>query len=264
MKDLKTAYGEWALVTGASSGIGEVFSRRLAAAGMNVVLVARRKERLEALANELSTSFNIETRVVCADLSDEDETKGVVTAVEDLAIGMLVNNAGILNTGNFLDNDLEDEIRLLNTNCKSFLILTHGLGNKMKERNKGALIFLSSLTSVAAISRWSNYSASKGYDLMFSEALNTELKDYNIDVMALCPGLTRTELAEFSSITKLITMDVDVVVDIALSKLGKTNIVVPGIMNKINFFLTRLNPRNLNTRLFSMVVKPTQDLNLRH
>lgn len=263
MKDLKGTYGDWALVTGASSGIGEVFSRQLAAAGMNVVLVARRKERLEKLANELSTSFNIETRVVCADLSDEDETKGVVTAVEDIAIGILVNNAGILNTGNFLDNDLEDEIRLLDTNCKSFLILTHGLGNKMRERNKGALIFLSSLTSVAAISRWGNYSASKGYDLMFAEAINAELKDYNIDVMALCPGLTYTELAKFSSFNKLMTMNADTVVTIALNKLGKASVVLPGIMNKINFFLTRLNPRSINTKIFSAIVKSSQDLELK-
>lgn len=141
MKNLKESYGDWALITGASSGIGEVFSRKLAAAGMNVVLVARRKERLDKIAKELSDEHSIQTRVLCADLSNEDETKAVVSAVDDLEIGLLVNNAGIMNTGSFLDSDLEDEIRLLNTNCKSYIILTHGFGNKMKQRNKGALIF---------------------------------------------------------------------------------------------------------------------------
>ena len=263
MKNLKEAYGDWALVTGASSGIGELFSRKLAAAGMNVVLVARRKERLENLANELSESHHIQTRVICADLSNESDTKNIVSAVDDLEIGMLVNNAGILNTGDFLDNNLEDEIQLINTNCKAFIILTHGLGNKMRERNKGALIFLSSLTAVTAISRWGNYAASKGFDLQFSEAIDAELKDTNIDVMALCPGLTRTELVKISKFNSLMTMDADVVVDIALNKLGKTNLVVPGIMNKFNFFLTRLNPRFMNTKIFSIVVKPTQDLEIK-
>jgi uncharacterized protein len=263
MINFKAAYGDWALVTGASSGIGEIFSRKLAAAGMNVVLIARRKERLEKLANELSEKHNIETRVVCADLSDENETKDIINTVADLEIGMLVNNAGILNTGNFLDNNLEDEIRLINTNCKSYIILTHGLGNKMRERNKGALIFLSSLTAVTAISRWGNYAASKGFDLQFAEAMDAELKDTNIDVLALCPGLTRTELVKISKFNNFITMNVDDVVNIALNKLGKTNLVVPGIINKINFFLTRLNPRFMNTKTFSLAVKPTQELELK-
>jgi len=263
MNNLKQAYGDWALVTGASSGLGEVFSRKLAAAGMNVVLVARRKERLEKIARELSDEYNVQIRVVCADLSDENETKAVVSAVEDLEISLLVNNAGILNTGNFLDNDLDDEIRLVNTNCNAFIILTHGLGNKMRQRNKGAIIFLSSLTAVTAISRWGNYAASKGFDLQFAEAIDAELKEHNIDVMALCPGLTRTELVKISKFNQLITMDANKVVDIALKKIGKTNLVVPGVMNKINFFLTRLNPRFMNTKIFSIVVKSTQDLALK-
>lgn len=263
MKNLKEAYGDWALITGASSGIGEVFSRKLAAAGINVVLVARRKERLDKIAKELSDEHNIQTRVICADLSDEQETKGVVSAVDDLEIGLLVNNAGILNTGNFLDNNLEDEIRLINTNCKSYIILTHGLGNKMKERNKGALIFLASLTAVSAISRWANYAASKGFDLQFAEAIDAELKNTNIDVLALCPGLTHTELVKISKFNNPMTMDANVVVDIALKRLGKTNLVVPGIMNKINFFSTRLNARFMNTKIFSAVVKSTQELELK-
>lgn len=263
MKNLKQAYGDWALITGASSGLGEVFSRKIAAAGMNVVLVARRKERLDKLAKQLSDQHNTQTRVVCADLADEAETKSVISAVDDLEIGLLVNNAGILNTGNFLDNDLEDEIRLIDTNCKSYIILTHGLGNKMKARNKGALIFTASLTAVSAISRWANYAASKGFDLQFAEAIDAELKDYNIDVMALCPGLTHTELVKISKFNNPMTMDADVVVDIALNKLGKTNLVVPGLMNKFNFFSTRLNPRFINTRIFSAVVRPTQELELK-
>jgi uncharacterized protein len=250
-------------VTGASSGLGKVFCRKLAAIGLNIVMVARRKERLEQLAVEIAEYHHIQTRVICADLSNEEETKKIVCDVDDLEVGLLVNNAGVLNTGNFLDNDLEDEIRLINTNCKSYIILTHGLASKMRERNKGALIFLSSLTAVSAIARWGNYAASKGYDLQFSEAIHAELKNYNIDVMALCPGLTRTELIKISKFNNLMMMEPEDVVDIALKKLGKTNLVVPGIMNKVNFFMTRLNSRSMNTRLFSLVVKPTQELELK-
>lgn len=263
MAGLKEKYGDWALVTGASSGIGEIFSRKLAIHKMNIVLVARRKERLVKLAAELEQEFNIQTRVICADLSNEEETKNIFNKVDDLEVGLLVNNAGILNTGNFLDNDLEEEIKLVNTNCKSFIILTHSFGNKMRERNKGGIIFLSSLTAVTAISRWGNYAASKGFDLQFAEAIDAELKGYNIDVLALCPGLTKTELVQISKFNKLITMDANKVVEIALNKLGKTNLVVPGIMNKVNFFLTRLNPRFMNTKIFSIVVKSTQDLEMK-
>ena len=250
-------------MTGASSGLGRVFCRKLAAIGFNIVMVARRKERLEQLAEEIAEYHHIQTRVICADLSNEEETKKIVRDVNDLEVGLLVNNAGVLNTGNFLDNDLEDEIQLINTNCKSYIILTHGLANKMRERNKGALIFLSSLAAVSAIARWGNYAASKGYDLQFSEAIHAELKNYNIDVMSLCPGLTRTELIKISKFNNLMMMEPEDVVDIALKKLGKTNLVVPGIMNKVNFFMTRLNSRSMNTRLFSLVVKPTQELELK-
>ena len=226
-------------------------------------MVARRKERLDRLAKEIAKHHHIEIRVICADLSNEKETKKIVCDVSDLEVGLLVNNAGIINTGAFLDNNLEDEIELLNTNCKSYIILTHGLANKMRERNKGGLIFLSSMTAVSSVARWGNYSASKGFDLQFSEALHAELKDYNIDVMALCPGLTHTELIKISIFNSLMTMEPEIVVDIALKKLGKNNLVVPGIMNKINFLMTRLYSRSMNTRLFSIVVKSTQELELK-
>jgi short-subunit dehydrogenase len=263
LKNLKDTYGEWALITGASSGIGEAISRKIASTGMNVVLVARRQERLEQLSKELIDSYGIKTRVICADLSDKNDTKNIITIVDDLEIGLLVNNAGILNTGNFLDSNLEAEIQLLNTNCQSFLILTHGLGNKMKSRDKGAIIFLASVLSVTAVSRWGTYSASKGFDLQFAEALTEELKQYNIDVLALCPGLTRTELVTISKLNNLMAMDAENVVDIALNKLGKANLVVPGILNKINFLSTRLAPRFMNTKIFSAVVKSTQELELK-
>ena len=264
MKNFKALYGDWALVTGASSGIGEIFSTKLAAAGLNVVLVARRKDRLDQLAAKLKESHHVETRVIMADLSDEEETKNVVSQVEDLEIGMLVNNAGFANTGNFIDNNLEDEIRLLNTNCKSFLILTHGLGNKMKARKKGAIIFLASVVAFASTSRWGTYAASKGFDLQIAEALSLELKDHNIDVLALCPGFTRTEFATMAKLNDMMAMDADKVVDVALDNLGKTSLVIPGFMNKLNALSTRLTPRFMNTRIFSMVVSPTQDLELKN
>ena len=95
MKDYKNNYGEWALITGASSGMGEIFSRKLAAAGMNVVLVARRKEKLIMLSDELTTKYKIETRVITADLSNEIEAKSVVAACDDLEVGMLINTLPI-------------------------------------------------------------------------------------------------------------------------------------------------------------------------
>lgn len=264
MKDLKTSYGDWALVTGASSGIGEIFATKLAAAGMNIVLVARRKDRLDQLSTKLKESSMVDTRVITADLSDENETKNIISQVDDLEIGVLVNNAGFANTGNFLDNNLDDEIRLLNTNCKSFLILAHGLGNKMKARNKGAIIFLASIVAFASTSRWATYAASKGFDLQIAEALSLELREHNIDVLALCPGFTRTEFATMAKLNDMMAMDADKVVDIALDKLGKNSLVIPGFMNKLNALSLRLAPRFMNTRIFSMVVSPTQNLELKN
>src|SRR4051812_22675020 len=125
MNDFAARFGPWAVVTGASSGIGEAFARQLAAKGVHLVLVARRQDRLKKLADELQDRHSINTRIVPVNLAADDFLSAVATATQDLDIGLLVNNAGVLATGRFLDHELTDELNQLHLNTRAMLILAH-------------------------------------------------------------------------------------------------------------------------------------------
>src|SRR6516162_6540984 len=137
MKDFVERFGQWAVVTGASSGIGEAFARQLAETGMNLVLVARREDRLKKLADDLQGAHSVNVRVVSADLSHHDFMPPIEQATADLQVGLLVNNAGIATTGKFLDNDLAEELALLHVNNRATLILAHHFGQPMRHRRRG-------------------------------------------------------------------------------------------------------------------------------
>jgi len=261
MADLLAQYGPWAMVTGASSGIGAEFARQLAAQGMNLVLTARREELLERLSDELVSRHGIKTRVVPLDLARDDILGDLARVTDPLEIGLLINNAGFTNDGDLLDNDLEAETRLLHVNCRAPLMFAHTFGTHMRERGKGGMIFLASTVAFAAVTQWANYSASKAYALVLAESLAKELRPHGVDVMALCPGFTRTEFAELAPVSNALAMDPDKVVAFALSKLGKTTLAIPGFFNKFAVASTRMQPRALNSFVYKQVIGPTQKLN---
>jgi short-subunit dehydrogenase len=254
--DFKQQYGPWAMISGASAGLGEEFAKQLAAKGLNLVLLARRTERLEALGKSLSEQYGIEYRAVSADLADPDFLPPVADQTEDLEIGLLINNAGFTNNGDFLDNDLEAEIRLVDVNCRAAVILAHHYGQGMRARKRGGIIFTASIAGFAGIPFWANYSASKSFDLKLAEALGAELKPHGIDVLALCPGSTYTEFATYDGlISNLLTMKAKPVVSGALKGLGRKRTWVAGFLNRANVFFTRLLPRKWNSVLFGFVVR---------
>jgi len=253
MTAIKNRFGPWALVTGASSGIGEVFARRLAEIGLNLVLVARREDRLRKLAEDLQSRHSISTRVVAVDLSQEGFLPRIERATNDLEIGLLVNNAGIATAGKFLDNDLGAELALLHINNRAPLILAHHFGQGMRHRGRGGIIFVSSIVALAGVPMWTNYAASKAYDLVLAEGLAKELRHQGISVLAVCPGATLTELWP-SGAKPFFAMKPNAVADVALNKLGKRTTVVAGLMNKVIAFSTRLLPRSWNAAIFGWVI----------
>ncbi|MBI4006251.1 MAG: SDR family NAD(P)-dependent oxidoreductase [Gammaproteobacteria bacterium] len=261
MSIFKLRYGPWALITGASSGIGTEFAHQLAEKGLNLILVARREDRLNILARGLINKHSIEAKVVAIDLSKDDFLSRIKNSITNLEIGLLINNAGLINTGPFIDNDLNVELKLLHVNCRATLMLAHELGKQMRDRKRGGIIFLASTVAFASVPRWANYCASESYDLMLAEGLAVELKDHGVDVLALCPGFTRTEIQTLARINDFLAMDTGPVVRLALDKLGKSNVVVPGLFNKFASFSTRLQPRSFNTFIFEQVVRPTQQQN---
>ncbi len=253
MKKLKERYGNWAIVTGASSGIGEEFAHQLSAEGINLVLIARRIDRLEALANTLESQHHITVKTVQADLSEEGFLEKVNAATEGLEIGLLVNNAGMNCEGHFYRGNLERNIQMMRLNIEAPFILTYHYLKGMVERRKGAIIFTASTSSFSAHPYLSHYGATKAYVLSLAESLNYEFKGSGVDVLALCPGPTESEMTGKVK-GNPIMMKAAPVVSAALQGLGATSSVVPGTFNKTTVFmnkylLTREMGRNLNAAI---------------
>jgi hypothetical protein len=253
MNDFAGRFGPWAVVTGASSGIGEAFARQLTAKGIHLVLVARREDRLKRLADDLQDRHAVRTRIVPVDLAADDFLPVIAEATHDLDVGLLVNNAGVLRAGRFLDHDLNDELNQLNLNTRSVLVLAHYFGRRLRERRRGGIVFVASTLAFAGVPGMSGYAASKAHALTFAEGFAREVAGDGVAVLALCPGPTRTEIWP-TGVTLTLPMRPEAVVDVALRKLGRRTTVVAGLLNRLITFSTRFAPRWMNSRIFGKVV----------
>lgn len=262
MTAFQEKYGPWALVTGASSGIGAEFCRQIAARGLNIILVARSTDKLEALATEIQQAHKVETRVITADLGRSDFMEGVLAQTEGLEVGLLVNNAGFGIAGEFLDNPLERELEMLHVNCRAPILLTHAFANKMRQRGKGGVVMVASMIAYQATPYLAHYTGSKAHNLFFGESIWYELKQHGIDVISLCPGPTATQFADVAAINAPKGMSVTPVVRLTLVKLGRRPRVIPGLLNRIGALLSKFAPRRLNASVmgwvFSKLVKKKQ------
>jgi short-subunit dehydrogenase len=256
MHSLKEQYGPWAIVTGASAGIGVEFARQLAAEGLNLVLVARRTTMLEAHAKQLQEEFGIETRSVSLDLCDPHFLPSLLDETDDLEIGLLVNNAGTGALGEFLQNDLQDEIRTVELNTIAPLALSHTFGKKMAQRGRGGIIIVSSMVALTGVPRFANYAATKAYDLVLAEGLRYEFKQHGIDVLGLLPGFTHSETMSKMDTSRLPMpiASTSKVVSKALRSLGRRALVVPGFVPKMMGVMMNLMPRGVNTAMMGMTM----------
>jgi short-subunit dehydrogenase len=254
MNFFKEKYGNWALITGASSGIGEEFAKQLAALKLDLILVARRKEKLIALSRQLIVQHNIEVEIIEIDLSSPNFFKEIEQQTEHLDIGLLINNAGFAITGDFLDDKVEHQIQLLDINCKAPLILSHYFGNKMVIKGKGAIINIASASAFLPMPYWANYAASKAYLLHFTEGLWYELKKKGVDVLAVCPGGTKTEFAQTANIQSH-GMSVEKVVSESLKNPGKKPTIVTGFSNKFSTSFLKFFTRKMLIKIGAKVVE---------
>ena len=188
----KKRFGPWALVTGASSGIGKEFAQQIAASGINIVLVARREDLLKEVGVEFSKRYGVEHRVVVLDVSREDFIRQLASATDDLDIGLVVSNAGTGNPGEFLKLDrqlLEETLRL---NTMSHLDIAHYFGGKLAERRRGGLILVGAMGAENGIPCMANDGGAKAYVHSLGEALHYEFKPLGVHVTVLAAGITNT------------------------------------------------------------------------
>lgn len=250
MKSLSTRYPGWCLITGASAGIGEQFARRLAKENMNLVLVARRIERLINLKTELETKYNIQVLPIQLDLAGEDFLDELIEKIGDKHVSILINNAGFGLRGEFVNSSIGRQTDMIKVNCIAPLKLTHHFIKPMIEKNNGAVIFLGSLVAFQSTPSMTTYSATKAFNLFLGEALWYELRKYNIDVLALNPGGTKTEFQQIAgSTTGPFPRTVEQVVGTAMQALGKKVSVVDGRTNKFLVLGSKILPRRVVVKL---------------
>lgn len=190
--DFIQTYGPWALVLGASEGVGSAFVEALAEKGLNIVLVSRRQATLDEVANAVQENFAIQTRTLAMDLSLPDAMETLISEVKDLEIGFVVNCAGgDSEYGHFLERDLAGDEALLFRNCTLLMRVCHHFGEQMAERGWGGIVTMSSGAAVAGVAGLATYAGTKAFDLLFSEALWGELKPKGVDV--ICVMLADTD-----------------------------------------------------------------------
>jgi short-subunit dehydrogenase len=249
------------LITGASSGIGEVFARRLAARGRNVLLVARSEDKLITLCNELGRSNSIRAQYVALDLSKPESPARLFEEAEKrgLTIDLLVNNAGFGSFGDFAKADLARELNMIDLNIKALVELTYRFLQPMRERKQGAIINVASTAAFQGVPFMATYAATKAFVLSFSEALWEENRAFGVKVMALCPGVTDTNFFEAARGEKppaRASQTPEEVVDTALRALarGKSH-VISGWINRVMTESERLAPRSLVTRMAGRMMR---------
>ena len=252
---LRERYGDWALVTGASAGIGAAFARAFARDGVGCVLVARRADRLERLAGELAQIYGVGTRVVAADLATPAGPQQVLDAVRDLDIGILVNNAGFGLAGRFDLQQAERLTEMVQLNCTAPLVLTSRLLPAMRARGRGAVIITSSVSAAQPVPYHAVYSSTKVFDRYLAEALWAELHGTGIDVLSLEPGPTDTEFQEVAGETPHPGEPPEAVVAAALEALGRQPSVVSGWFNWIQAQAGRLLPRSVVVLVAGQVMR---------
>lgn len=252
-------YGPWAIVTGASQGIGEGFSRELAKRGYHVVLVSRRPERLAELARKLTGEFGTKTRVVGADLSLPGAGRTIVDAVSDLDVGLLVSNAGAAKMGGFLQNRVEDLSADLHLNALSHMELAHAFGSRLRAQGRaGGILLVSSTAALQPMALGANYSGAKAFVYNLGESLNREFAEIDVDVTVLLPGPTNTQgLNQRKDVTlgnlPMAAMSVEALVLEGLGALGKRK--ASHVAGATNRWTARLMPRRLMGWLLSKLLR---------
>jgi short-subunit dehydrogenase len=254
--------GKWAVVTGASAGIGRALAAELAAGGAHLVLTARRRDRLEELAREFATKYGIQAEICTADLAERSGPEEIFafTKGKGIDVDLLVNNAGFGAYGEFARMDLARVLEMVQVNVAAVAHLTHLYLQPMIARKRGDILIVASTAAFQGVPYLATYGATKGFDLLFAEALAEETRVYGIRVCALCPGSTTSEFHEVAGQPKRILRKQETAEKVARTGLralasGKSY-VISGGRNYMGTHIQRLLPRSTVARIVGKVFRP--------
>jgi len=230
LKDrIRSRYGPWALITGASSGIGEELAWRLAESGVNLIVNARRERRLLRVAQNIQSNYPIEVRVVAGDMGCQDQREKVLDISAEYDVGLLVVAAGFGTSGKFLNSNLQEELSMLEVNCRAPLI-------------RGIILF-SSILALQGVPWASHYAATKAYIQSLAEALHIEFYPYGVDILSAAPGPVHTGFADRADMEMGSALEPSQIALPILKALGRKTTVYPGLLTKILTSSLSLLPR---------------------
>jgi uncharacterized protein len=252
--ELRAAYGPWAVVTGASNGIGRALAEELAREGFSLVLVARRADALEVLARRMRAEHGVEARALSADLSSRAQTARLDSETRDLDVGLLVAAAGFGASGPFIETAQDDELGMVDLNCRALAQSAQDFSRRFVARGRGALVLMSSLVAFQGVPRAANYSATKAYVQSLAEGLALELKGRGVDVLASAPGPVMSGFGQRAGMKIKRGQSPEEVARGTLSALGRRTTVRPGFLAKaLEASLSPL-PRVLRSRVMGQVM----------
>lgn len=252
---LQSRYGPWAVVTGASDGIGREIALLLAQARLNVVLVARRHSILEALATDITERFGVSTSVIAVDLTDPAAAETLIDATAGLGVGLLVASAGFGTSGPLIYANVADELAMLDVNCRAVLALAHHFGGRLAQQGRGGIILMSSLLAFQGVPNAANYAATKAYIQTLAEGLHIELAPHGVDVLASAPGPTSSGFAARADMQMRMAVTAHSVALGMLRMLGQRRTARPGWLSKFLEGALSSLPRGGRVRVMGRIMK---------
>lgn len=251
---LKNRYGEWAIVTGASSGIGLELATQLASAGFNLVINSRHLEKLQALEKHLKINSNITIKIVASDVSETEGIDKIIATAKGLNVGLLIASAGYGTSGNFINSSLHSEINMLRVNCEALLALTHYYSQQFVQQKRGGIILMSSMVAFQGTPYSANYAATKAYVQTLAEGIAVELKPHGVDVLAAAPGPVESGFSQRANIKMSMSLKPAQVGVPILKALGQKTTVLPGALTKLLVYSLRTVPRWAKVKIMEKVM----------
>jgi short-subunit dehydrogenase len=253
-KRLKDKYGEWALITGASSGIGLELAERLAESGLNLIINSRHLNKLQEIEKSFKAKYQIEIQVIEADIAKESDIEKIIQSTQNLNVGLLVVCAGYGTSGLFIESKLHTEINMLRVNCEAVLSITHYYSKLFAQQKRGGIILMSSIVAFQGVPFSANYSATKAYVQSLAEALAFELGPYGVDILAAVPGPVDSGFGERANMKMNMALKPFQIGIPILKALGRKKSVLPGFLSKFLANSIRTVPRWGKVRIMAAIM----------
>lgn len=254
LKEKIASYGKWSLITGGSDGIGKDFSFELASLGQSLIIVGRDESKLKEVKAQIENQYKVQVTVYALDLSISKNTSSLIEITKDLDIGLVVLAAGFGSLGDFSTLNIENELQMIDTNCRSIVQLTHSFTNKMKIKKKGAIILFGSLVGFQGVPWASTYSATKAFVQSFAEGIRAELKSENIDILSVAPGPVSSGFGERANMNMGKAQATKGIGRICLKALGNQTTIRPGFLSKFLGYSLIILPRSIRSFILKQIM----------